>query len=70
MSAMDVTLAQMRGLVRDPDVVVLDVLSREAYAAGHLPDAVNIPLAELSQRASDELPDQSRTIVVYCGGPT
>jgi ArsR family transcriptional regulator len=70
MAAVDVTLADMRRLVRDPDVVVLDVLSREAYAAGHLPDALNIPSAELPARAPVELPDQSRTVVVYCGGPT
>lgn len=67
---MDVTLAQMRGLVRDPGVVVLDVLSREAYAAGHLPGAVNIPVAELRPRAAAELPELDRPIVVYCGGPT
>lgn len=70
MAQMDVTLAQMRGLVRDPGVVVLDVLSREAYAAGHLPGAINIPVAELRARSAVELPDPDRRIVVYCGGPT
>ena len=70
MTAMDVTLAQMRGLVRDPDVVVLDVLSREAYAAGHLPGAINIPVGEIRDRAPVELPDLNRAIVAYCGGPT
>jgi rhodanese-related sulfurtransferase len=61
---MDVTLAGMRGLVRDPDVTILDVLSRQAHAAAHLPGARNIPLAELAARAVDELPDPSRQIVV------
>lgn len=70
MTHMDVTLAQMRGLVRDPGVVVLDVLSREAYAAGHLPGAINIPVAELRSRVAVELPEMDRSIVVYCGGPT
>ena len=67
---MPVTLEEMRALVRDPDVTILDVLPREAYAATHLPRAINIPLAELRQRARAELPDRSRRIVVYCGGPT
>jgi rhodanese-related sulfurtransferase len=67
---MDVTLAEMRGLVRNPDVTFVDVLSRQAYAAGHIPGALNIPLAELADRAAAELPDPSRRIVVYCGGPT
>ena len=44
MTRMDVTLAEMRGLVRDPNVVVLDVLSPEAYAVAHIPEAINIPV--------------------------
>jgi rhodanese-related sulfurtransferase len=67
---MDVTLAEMRGLVRKPDVTILDVLSPQAYAAAHIPGARNIPVAELAARAVAELPNQSRRIVVYCGGPT
>jgi len=70
MSPMDVTLAEMRGLVRDPNVVVLDVLSPEAYAVAHIPGAINIPVSRLRERAADELPDVRRPIVVYCGGPT
>jgi len=70
MTRMDVTLAQMRGLVRDPHVVVLDVLSPEAYAVAHLPGAINIPTGQLRDRAAAELPDPARAVVVYCGGPT
>jgi rhodanese-related sulfurtransferase len=70
MGAMDVSLAEMRRLVRDPRVVVLDVLSPEAYTVGHLPAAINIPVHELAERAPVELPDRDRPIVVYCGGPT
>jgi len=64
------TLEEMRALVRDPSVMILDVLPPESYSGGHLPRAINIPLAELRQRAPIELPDASRRIVVYCGGPT
>ena len=67
---MDVTLAEMRALVRNPNVTILDVLSHQSYAAAHIPAARNIPLAELSARALAELPDRSRRIVVYCGSPT
>jgi rhodanese-related sulfurtransferase len=67
---MDVSLSEMRGLVRDPNVVVLDVLSPEAYATAHLPGAINIPAGQLRQRAAAELPDRTRPIVVYCTSPT
>ena len=70
MTRMDVTLAEMRGLVRDPNVVVLDVLSPEAYAVAHIPEAINLPVRRLRDRAAVELPDRHRPIVVYCGGPT
>lgn len=67
---MTVTLETMRATVRDPNVVVLDVLSAESYAAAHLPGAINIPVEELRARAAAELPDPLRAIVVYCAGPT
>jgi rhodanese-related sulfurtransferase len=67
---MTISLNEMRGKVRDPGVVVLDVLTSEVYAKGHIPGAINIPLVQLRERAPAELPDPNREIVVYCGGPT
>ncbi len=67
---MSVTLDQMRTRVRDHSVVILDVLAPERYANGHIPGAINIPLAELRERAPSELPDRAREIIAYCGGPT
>ena len=52
---------------RDGLVTVLDVRPREEYAAGHLPGAVNIPLAELEQRLKDL--DPAQDVVAYCRGP-
>src|SRR6476659_6341065 len=57
----DVSLADMRRLVRDPRVVVLDVRSPEAYTAGHLPGALSIPVQELRERTPAELPDRPTT---------
>lgn len=48
------------------DAVILDVRPDPEYAAGHLPEAVHIPLEELTQRLS-ELPP-GREIVAYCRG--
>lgn len=53
--------------VRAGLVTVLDVRPPEEYAAGHVPGAVNIPLAELEQRL-EEL-DKDQEIVAYCRGP-
>lgn len=51
---------------RRDDLLVLDVRPAEEYAAGHIPGAVSIPVAELRRRLK-ELP-KSREIVAYCRG--
>jgi len=48
-------------------VTVLDVRPAEEFAAGHVPGAVNIPIAELRKRLS-ELP-RRREVIAYCRGP-
>lgn len=48
-------------------VTVLDVRPADEYAAGHIPGAANIPLAELEQRI-DEL-GKDHEIIAYCRGP-
>jgi rhodanese-related sulfurtransferase len=57
----------LRRLKRKEDLVVLDVRPVEEYAAGHVPTAISIPLAELRRRLRD-LP-RDREIVAYCRGP-
>lgn len=52
---------------QDGLVTVLDVRPTDEYAAGHLPDAINIPLTELSRRLR-AIP-KDRDIVAYCRGP-
>src|SRR6266545_188472 len=56
-----------RRLQDDDGLVVLDVRPVAEHAAGHLPGAVSIPLAELRRRLA-ELPGD-REIVAYCRGP-
>ena len=50
--------------------VVIDVRSAEEYADGHVPNATNIPVGEISARLAevDKLVagDKSRPVVVYC----
>jgi rhodanese-related sulfurtransferase len=63
-----VTRQELARRLQDGDhLVVLDVRPAVEHAAGHLPGAVSIPLAELRRRLS-ELPG-AREIVAYCRGP-
>ncbi len=52
---------------REGLVTVLDVRPPEEFAAGHLPNAINIPLKELKRRLG-ELP-RDQEVVAYCRGP-
>jgi len=53
--------------LREGSVALLDVRPHEEFQAGHLPDAINIPLDEL-ETMLDALP-RDREIVAYCRGP-
>ena len=49
------------------EVIVIDVRPETEYAAGHLPFARSIPVAELKKRIA-EIP-KDKTVVAYCRGP-
>jgi rhodanese-related sulfurtransferase/biotin operon repressor len=51
----------------DGAVTVIDVRPPDEYALGHLPGAINVPLAELDVRAEGF--DRGREVVAYCRGP-
>lgn len=50
------------------DIVVIDVRSAEAFAAGHVPGAYNLPRKEITPERLDEL-SSTAVIVAYCAGP-
>lgn len=52
--------------LRDGLVTVLDVRPADEFALGHVPGAINIPLADLHLRLADLSVDQE--IVAYCRG--
>ncbi|NUR46061.1 MAG: metalloregulator ArsR/SmtB family transcription factor [Sphingomonas sp.] len=53
--------------LRDGLVTLLDVRPEDEFTVGHLPGALNIPLAELERRLG-ELP-ADREVIAYCRGP-
>jgi rhodanese-related sulfurtransferase len=48
--------------------ILMDVRSPESFAAGHLPEAVNLPYARINERNLDRYSPQT-LFVVYCDGP-
>jgi rhodanese-related sulfurtransferase len=48
--------------------ILIEVLSPDSYAKGHLPHAINIPYEKIDEEAPKL--DKSKTIVTYCNGYT
>jgi len=57
---------ELQRRLQDDVVTLLDVRPDDEFAAGHLPNAINIPLQELPRRLR-ELP-RNRAVVAYCRG--
>jgi rhodanese-related sulfurtransferase/DNA-binding transcriptional ArsR family regulator len=64
--AAEVTHEELLARAEAGNVVVLDVRPLEEYLAGHIPGALCIPVAELTDRIG-ELPEDT-DVVVYCRG--
>ncbi|WP_327416885.1 ArsR/SmtB family transcription factor [Streptomyces sp. NBC_01233] len=64
--AAEVTREELLARVEAGNVVVLDVRPLEEYLAGHIPGAVCIPVAELTDRIGELAEDAE--VVVYCRG--
>src|SRR5215469_6178667 len=53
--------------LRSGTATVLDVRPEDEFRQGHLPGALNIPLAQLERRLAELSAD--REIIAYCRGP-
>ena len=62
----EISRDEIKRRLDDPTLLLVDVLPREAYAAEHISGAVNLPLAEVEQRAPHVLPDRNADIAAYC----
>lgn len=66
---MELSPAQLKAKLDDPSArfFLVDVLLPEAYSKMHVPGAINLPVAQVRDRATALLPDKKAEIVTYCG---
>ena len=50
------------------DFILVDVRGEKAFAAGHVPGAINLPYRQIDQEHLAQFPQDS-LFVVYCAGP-
>jgi rhodanese-related sulfurtransferase len=64
------TALQVTQMLNRGKTTVLDVRTGDEFAAGHVRDAKNIPLADLSNRIGELDKSKNRTVVVVCQSGT
>jgi len=51
---------------QETDYIILDVRRPDEFAAGHIPNAINVPNETIDTAEIPELPDKDQLIMVYC----
>lgn len=60
----NVSIEDAKQMIDNEEVIVIDVRTKEEYAAGHIPNSILIPVQELADRV-DEL-DREETYLIVC----
>lgn len=50
----------------EDNIIILDVRTQEEFDSGHIEGAILLPYDQISEKASEILPDKDQTILVYC----
>ena len=53
-------------MAEESDYIILDVRRPDEFAAGHIPNAINVPNETIGTAEISELPDKNQLIMVYC----
>ena len=53
-------------MAQETGYIILDVRRPDEYAAGHIPNAINVPNESIGTSDIPELPDMDQLIMVYC----
>ncbi|MCI0371516.1 MAG: rhodanese-like domain-containing protein [candidate division NC10 bacterium] len=69
-SVPEISRDEIHARLGDPSLLLLNVLPRAAFAAGHIPGSLSLPVPEIPERAREVLSDGAREVAVYCAGPT
>ena len=53
-------------MAQESGYIILDVRRPDEFAAGHIPNAINVPNESIGTSEISELPDKDQLILVYC----
>lgn len=58
--------AEATRLINKEDAVIIDIRSKKEWSAGHIANALNIPVADLDRRMSELDKFKSNPVIVVC----
>jgi len=62
-----VTLAQFQAMAREPNTIILDARSADAYREGHIDGAINLSLTDFTAQAlAETIKNPNTRILIYC----
>ena len=62
-----VGLAEFQRMAREPNTIILDARSADAFAAGHIEGAINLPFTDFTdQSLRAALRDPNVRVLIYC----
>ena len=53
-------------MAQETGYIILDLRRPDEFAAGHIPNAINVPNESIGTDEIPELPDKNQLIMVYC----
>lgn len=65
-SGTQITVLRATQLINHSNALIVDVREPSAYSAGHLREAKNVPLKELSNRLGDLAKHKSKAVIAVC----
>jgi rhodanese-related sulfurtransferase len=62
-----VSLADFQRMAREPNTIILDARSADAFAMGHIDGAINLPFTDFTDASLGlAVPDPNTRILIYC----
>ncbi len=61
-----ISAEQAREMIKEEEVIILDVRTEEEFAEARIEGALLIPDYAIGELAEEKLPDKQATILVYC----
>ena len=62
----DISYEDLKELMRNREIYLIDVRSGQEYEEGHLDSAINIPIYNIEKEISKNVKTKDDTIILYC----